>query len=313
MCSSAIARGTVGVHLGTANWKPGQELGLASMITFGSADSLGGPVAPYAADFNGDGLFDLLLGKANGRVAVAINKGTPTEPKFDTPVDLKGTNLWAGNVRPPATWTIDPGHNRANLYSFISVDDEVSPGGGKVLKAGYFPSPNKVFRMEELTVDGTDRDDFFRYWLDEWVPINAPWAGADRSASTFMIRQQLGALQTGATYHLSFKVKGKGIRDGTATLAYLGANENAPTKFTKSDRGAKAVKDETKEEIHEVEKFTSNTAWKTVEKTFTVHFKEKGIRALDATTLAILEFKFELMQYLGDCEIADVELVKKAK
>jgi hypothetical protein len=167
--------------------------------------------------------------------------------------------------------------------------------------------------MEDLTVDGHDSEDFFRYWVDEWHPIPASWAGAVRAANAFVIRQQLGALDTGATYQLSFKVRGKGIREGLCTLAYLGANENAPTKFTKTERGAKAVKDETKEEVHETEAFTSSTTWKNVEKTFTVRFKEKGIKALDTTTLAILEFKFELIQYLGECDIADVQLVKKAK
>ena len=306
-------KGTVSVHLNHAKWKPGEELPLATMVTFGTADSIGGPVAPCAADFNGDGLFDILIGKASGRIAVAINKGTPTEPKFATPVELKGTNLWANNIRIPATWTIDPGLNRSNLYAYISVGEEPSPGGGKILKAGYFPSPNKVFKMEELTLEGRDDEDFFRYWLDEWVPINAPLAGADGSANSFVIRQLLTPLKVGATYHLSFKTKGNGIREGVCTLAYLGANENTATKFVKTGRGVKVDKDETKDEIHETETFSSNSAWKTVEKTFTVHFKHKDIKKLDTTTLAILEFKFELVQYLGECDIADVVLTEKGK
>jgi hypothetical protein len=306
-------KGTISVHLNSANWKPGQELPLATMVTFGKTDSLGGAVAPHAADFNGDGLFDLIIGKANGRIAVAINKGTPTEPKFDAPVDLKGTNLWANNIRIPATWTIDPGFTRSNLYAYIGVDEEASPAGGKVLKAAYFPSPNKVFKMEELTLEGRDDDDYFRYWLDEWVPIDARWAGADGAANSFVIRQLLTPLKVGSTYHLSFKTKGKGIREGVCTLAYLGANENTGTKFVKTGRGVKVDKDETKDEIHETEQFTSNTNWKTVEKTFTIHFKDKNIKKLETTTLAILEFKFELLQYLGDCSICDVQLVEKGK
>jgi hypothetical protein len=70
-------------------------------------------------------------------------------------------------------------------------------------------------------------------------------------------------------------------------------------------------KDETKDEIHEAEPFTSNAAWKDMEKTFTVRFKSKDIKKLETTTLAILEFKFELVQYMGECEIADVMLVEK--
>ena len=35
---------------------------------------------------------------------------------------------------------------------------------------------------------------------------------------------------------------------------------------------------------------------------------DKTIKSLDTTTLAVLEFRFELEQYLGTCEIADVQV-----
>ncbi len=41
-------------------------------------------------DLNGDGLFDIVVGKTNGRVAVIYNTGTKTEPKWGQPVELKG-------------------------------------------------------------------------------------------------------------------------------------------------------------------------------------------------------------------------------
>jgi hypothetical protein len=306
-------KGTLSVHLNYPKWKPGDELPLTQMVSFGGQDSLGGPISPCAADYNGDGLFDLIIGKANGRIAVAINMGTATEPKFGAPVEIKGTNLWADNLRIPTVWTMDVGTGRGNLYGYSSVIDEASPAGGKILRSGYFPSPNKIFKMQELVVDGRDEDDYFRYWLDQWRPMNAQWAGYVRTANAFVIRQDLAPLEVGATYQLSFKTRGKGIREGVATVAYLGANDNTAAKFAKTGRGVKVDKDETKDEIHETESFTSNTAWKNVEKTFTVRFKEKNIKKLETTTLAILEFKFELIQYLGDCDIADVQLVKKAK
>ncbi len=306
--------GTVGVYLNPGGWKPGTELPLSTMITFGNVKTFGSAVAPHAADYDGDGLFDLLIGKTNGRIALSLNKGTATEPKFQTPTELKGTGIWTNNIRIPAQWTIDPGTNRGNLYGYIGVDEEPSPSGGKVLKSGYFPSPNKVFKLADLSVDGRDATDYFRYWLDEWIPIDATWAGASRSADTFVIRQLLPPLKTDTTYQLTFKVKGRTIQNGTATVAYIGANEGKPTKFEKGERGAaKAIKDEIHEEKEENVTFSSTDAWKPVEKTFTVHFRKKGIRALDTTTLAILEFKFQLTQYLGDCLIADVQIVPKAK
>jgi hypothetical protein len=306
--------GQVGVYVNPGNWKPGVELPLATMISFGAEKKLGMPAAPHACDFNGDGLFDLLIGKGNGRVAVAINKGTKTEPKFDAAVDLKGENLWSNNIRIPNKWTIDPGNNRGNLYAYTGVGEEPSPGGGKILKSGYFPSPNKVFKMNELSVNGRDATDFFRYWAEQWEPMPATWAGWYQVADAFLIRQNLTPLKVGTTYQLTFKVKGVGIREGQATVAILGANENVATKFTRGERGSvKPVKDEASEEVLETVKFTSSKTWTNVEKTFAVHFKGKGIKALDTTTLAILEFKFQLPQYLAECEICDVQLVPKGK
>jgi hypothetical protein len=166
--------------------------------------------------------------------------------------------------------------------------------------------------MTQLGVDGRDTEDFFRYWYEVWYPINATWAGWVRPSDQFVVRQELGPLKTGMSYTFSFKVRGKGIQEGVATVAILGAAENVAKKFQRNERGAvKALKDETKEEILEKENFTSSDAWKTVEKTFVLNFKERGLKQLAESTLAVLEFKFTLPQYAGHCDISDVQLVAK--
>lgn len=304
-------KGTVGVYLNPGGWKPGTELPLERMIRFGNRESLGTAVAPHAADYNGDGLFDLIMGQGNGRISLALNKGTKTEPKFETAVEMRGEKYFKEKINQPDWWTFDVGNDRGNLYAYLSVDpNATSPGGGKVLKAGYFPSPNKVFKMSALSINGRDDADFFRYWRDEWVPVDVRWAGYGRMADSFLLRQSLGELKVGMTYKLTFKVKGKGITDGVCTVAYLGAAENVATKFQKNERGGvKAQKDETHEEVNVTAPFSSSNEWKSMEKTFTVSFKERGLKKLAGTTLAMIEFKFVLPQYSADCEICDVRLV----
>lgn len=307
-------KGTVGAYVNPGKWKPGTEIPLYEMISFGNAKDVGTGVAPHACDYNADGLFDLLLGKANGRIAIALNTGTKTAPKFGPATEIKGVNMWSKDLRAPSNWTIDPGARRGNLYAYTSVQDTVAgPGGGKVLKSGYFPSPNKIVKMAPLVVDGADSVDFFRYWWDEWYPMPADWAASSRVTDSFLIRQNLTPLKVGSQYELKFNVRGVGIRDGQCTVAYLGANENTPTKFVANSggRGSKAQKDETHEENYEIEKFSSSAQWKPVTKTFSVRFRDKAIKALDVTTLAIIEFRFELEQYAGYCDIADVQLVAK--
>jgi len=307
-------KGQIAVHLNRGDWKPGVELPFSSFINFGTSATLNTPIAPYACDYNGDGLFDLLIGKANGRIAVALNKGSKSEPKFDTPKEILGVDLMKDKVNSPESWTLDAGNNRANLYAYISVDaNETSPGGGKVLKSGYYPSPNKVFKMSELGVDGRDTEDFFDYnYLEIWRPINATWAGWVRPSNQFVIRQELGPMKPGGTYTLSFKVRGKAVQDGLATVAILGAAELIAKSFKKNERGAvKQIKDETNEQLLESEKFTGGDSWKHVEKTFTINFKERVLKQLPETTLAVIEFKYTLPQYSGRCDIADVQLVAK--
>lgn len=304
-------KGTVGVYVNSPGWKPGTELPLYQMIKFGNKDSVGSAVAPHAADYNGDGLFDLIMGKGNGRISLAINKGTPGQPKFDGEAEMRGEKYFKDKINIPKWWNIDIGHDRGNLYAYLQVDpNEASPNGGKVMKAGFFPSPNKVFKMVPLAVNGKDEEDFFRYWRDEWVPVDVHWAGWGRMADAFLMRQELGELKIGTTYKLSYKVKGKGITDGLCTVAYLGAAENVATKFQKNDRGGvKVQKDDTHEEVRVTETLTSASEWKSMEKTFTVNFKDSKLKKIGVTTLAMIEFKFVLPQYGADCQICDVQLV----
>ena len=72
---------------------PPPEMPFASFIAGpgGSPLSFGGISTVSTGDLNGDGLFDLVVGKTNGRIAMALNAGTKTEPKFGAPVELKGT------------------------------------------------------------------------------------------------------------------------------------------------------------------------------------------------------------------------------
>ena len=57
-----------------------------------------------AADYNGDGLFDLILGLPNGHIAVSLNTGTKTEPKFGPPQDIKGEDRLKREIHSPDGW-----------------------------------------------------------------------------------------------------------------------------------------------------------------------------------------------------------------
>ncbi|MFH1969808.1 MAG: VCBS repeat-containing protein, partial [Verrucomicrobiota bacterium] len=57
----------------------------------------------YPCDWNEDGLFDLLLGSTKGKVFIALNQGSKTEPKFPKAEPVKGTDV-AKDMLAPANW-----------------------------------------------------------------------------------------------------------------------------------------------------------------------------------------------------------------
>ncbi|MFH1476788.1 MAG: VCBS repeat-containing protein [Verrucomicrobiota bacterium] len=57
----------------------------------------------YPCDWNEDGLFDLLLGSPQGKVFIALNQGSKTEPKFPKAEPVKGTDV-AKDMLAPANW-----------------------------------------------------------------------------------------------------------------------------------------------------------------------------------------------------------------
>ncbi len=302
--------GTVGVYLQEPGWKPGTELKFSHLIDFGGATKLGAAIAPCAADLNGDGLFDLLLGRSDGRVQMAINIGTKTEPKFGAPIDVQGTDLWAQKHQ-SARW-LEREHAasiRGNFYGYVSVLEEKSPAGGNVLRMSYWPPPNKIIKMVPHTVKGVDNTDFFRANYVGWYPVDAVSGAEGKPTNAFSIRQPINNLVNGKSYTLKFKARGARFENAVATVALLGVAELGPAKKTKKMRGVDIVRNEKKEENDIEQTFTGSNGWSSQSKSFTINWKEKEVRALPAPTHAILEFKCYLAPFDGVCDICDVEIL----
>ncbi len=64
----------------------------AGRLKLGGQEKFPGPLAVSAADWNDDGLFDLLLGYPDGTIAVALNTGSKAEAKFEGPQQIKGVD-----------------------------------------------------------------------------------------------------------------------------------------------------------------------------------------------------------------------------
>jgi hypothetical protein len=311
--------GKIAVYLNkgvpTKMGEPPAEIPFSSFISSASGSSplsFGGISTVSTGDLNGDGLFDLVVGKTNGKIAYALNTGTKTEPKFAAPTDLKGTP-GTPPFAIPTGWDVDYGLKRGNFYGYISVvkgeeDNAAAPAEGKaVLKAGYMPSPNKIMPVPSTYTSAFPGWDFKRpsFWGDaERQMFGAP-------ARYFNMRQ-LGRfrMKLNGNYTLTFKVKGK-FNDGQAFIGWTGFKKLSEARVTVGDRGSAEVRrNEVQEQNGETIKFSGGTAWVEVRKDFKVTLKHRELQDLKETSTTLLDISFTLPND-GVAYFDDVKLVER--
>ncbi len=323
--------GRVAVYLsGTEPWKPGDTLGFHSFITIDGAPpaglppatagagkpdpldalkatnllSAGGSCTLSSADFNGDGLFDLVFAKRSGRIAMSINKGTATEPKFPAPTDLKA-DVPGVPFLSPSGWTVDAGADRGNFYGFSTVlksGNQTAPGavqpaeGTSFLQSGYFAEAGNVMPRPVPQRPATK---------DSEELILTP--------NVFELSQTIAApLKVGKTYTLSFKSRGTQVSNASATLQYRGVKRLGDDIIVKGDRGAvKKQLNQAEETKRDTAPFSAGTNWNEFKREFTIEFEKKELSGLEATAGAELRLAWTLAPGTGQLALDDFKLVEK--
>lgn len=251
--------GEIGVYLNPGPPKPGVELKRASTISFGGTSTLPGLVAPCAADLNGDGLFDLILGFPDGRLAVAYNTGSKTQPSFGAWQEIKGEDRLKRNVRIPADWELLTSPELGNGLAYFRVvnaqEDPQSepPEGANCLKAGYWPPvTGGVFALPET--------------------------GIPQGSLHFLMVHPFHA-KVGTNYKVSFKVKGSGMEKCNWRFDHYEEFYSGALKLERGERG-EAVREGKKvnEEVKIFNPFTPGANWSTVQRTFNVRFKSPELK-----------------------------------
>jgi hypothetical protein len=326
--------GKIAVYLNTAKqWKAGETLPFDSFLTVGGAKpaaggagptakdpmtaatapgllSLGGITTIATGDFNGDGLFDLVFGKSNGKIAMALNAGTKTEPKFGAPVEVKGDAATPA-FNSPSGWECDFGLTRGNFYGFFSVvkaadDPEASPAEGNAcLKAGYFPSPNKIIPAPTLFSPA------FPTWKPTATKVLPPVTGSP--ANFFqMIQSGRAPLKTKQTYVFSMKVKGSKVTSAGVSIAYSGRKKLSEDRIERGDRNSATVKkNEALEDKNELIAFNVGPTWTEVKKEFSVKFDDKDLADLKQVTNWSTTVSFLLSPGSGALFFDDIKVIEK--
>lgn len=337
-------KGAVSVYLSDGPWAKDKELKFSSEISFGRSRNTGA-VAPAVADFNGDGLFDIIIGKTNGRIALALNTGTKEQPKFDALNDIKGVDVWNRTTTRNATdWSIDFGQEKGNLYGYTTVVKEEEdagiapvPDGKSVLKVAYFAPLNKIVRYTQLMIPPSDKvpvavivkpNDFLNpastWW---WRPYKAIQAGVNTDTNTVIIRKVLdgsskrNTIKPNTEYTLSLKYRGRGVNNAKWILSYGGFGEGKESRVTaRNARGGVTMqRDRIHDNVVETGNFSVGGNWGTATRNLNMKFQkrrelnepEKQNWTVQPAYRAVLEIRANLTPGSGVFYLDDVQLIER--
>jgi hypothetical protein len=323
----ADREGRITAYVRPAAWKFGDSISPTGFLSKtggltpeeGQAFMLGSGIHSIAAgDLNGDGLFDLVIGKSNGRIAWAVNKGTKEAPKFEASTDLTGDKPVPAVWQLPSQWDVDVGTSRGNFFAYAnSVTAQDDPGaqpveGARALKFGYAVPANPGLpppRLDLPAIRGFDR----RGEQDNSDPLfraSAEQRGTGAPSNFFILRQP-PQLEVGKTYKLSFQAKGNKVANASYTVGWRGFKQLGEDRLVRGERGAvQRQRNILADGDQQSADFRPSANWGAVTRDFKIQFKrERDLNSEKLTSEGILEISFELTGPDGFLYLDDLTLV----
>ncbi len=265
--------GKITVHLQPDGWKPQDgplntvENASTSVLSIGGKDQLNSPTSISANDYNGDGLFDLLVGKSNGELHIAINSGSKGEPKFAKLEAIKGEDKWGkGSITNVPDWDVDVDRIDGNPLGYWKIEPRGERGDDDkeqhMLKGAFFQPYNQIV-VGDIVPNLANEDIYYR-------------------------ASQKFSFKNGERYTIEFDVKGNRIDDfvvhyyGHITGRDLGpVNTDERGGVSADQRNAREWLDE------EVGRSSVGPQWQSRRFTFTPRPDDRRLRDLENLGLRI--------------------------
>jgi hypothetical protein len=315
--------GRVTAYLRPDQWKFGDSISPSGYVSKnggltpdeGQALVLGPGIHTIATgDLNGDGLFDLVVGRPNGRIAWAPNQGTKDAPKFAAPQDLTGDKPVPLTRQWPADWEIDTGVARGNILSYadaVSAQDDPEsspPEGSRTLKFGFATGAADALARFSLPGAKNFRLGEHRYGAGgHQLPLSLRILGAP--SRTFIMQQNV-ELQVGQKYTLSIRHRGSGVVGAHVFLGWFGLKDRSEPRRVRGERGAvRIIYDRISESGSLAKEFRPGSSWASFNEKASITFKNRELNDLGKTSHAVLIIAFELGAPDGFLYLDDIKLV----